>query len=295
MDLNTLTSFIAIVDEGGMTRAAESLHISQSAMSSSISKLERELGVTLFDRGGKGLRLTREGEFFLIWAQRLNETLAEGTQMLQDAITTSGHIRIGNCVENDGIYYMISSFCQQYPHIQVQLYDEKAIWSNYRTSKLDFFVVPESENQGLPHIMLARRRNLYVLMGKDHRLADRVVLRLEDLAKERFAFTATKKGKMDSIYRYCKTQRFLPNVAFLCEGIECMLDLIVQTGVVTLAYNTFRRFRQSMDGIVAIPLDCEKEDSEEIVLAWKEEHSSPLSDVFREFAINYMANDIRRR
>lgn len=82
MDLNTLTSFIAIVDEGGMTRAAESLHISQSAMSSSISKLERELGVTLFDRGGKGLRLTREGEFFLIWAQRLNETLAEGTQML---------------------------------------------------------------------------------------------------------------------------------------------------------------------------------------------------------------------
>ena len=64
---------------------------------------------------------------------------------------------------------------------------------------------------------------------------------------------------VDSIYRYCKTQRFLPNVAFLCEGIECMLDLIVQTGVVTLAYNTFRRFRQSMDGIVAIPLDCEIE------------------------------------
>lgn len=295
MDLNVLNSFAAIVEEGGMTRAADALHISQSAMSSSISKLEKELGVTLFVRGGKGLQLTREGEFFLAWARRLNTALAEGEQLLQDALTTSGHIRIGNWVENDGLYYLVSDFCKKYPQIQVHLYDEKEAWSDYRSSRLDFFVVPASETQGLPYIRLARRRTLYALMGSGHRLAGKAILRLEDLTEERFIFTATETGKMDPLYYYCKEQNFTPQVAFLCEGTKSMLDLITQTGTVTLAYNTFRQFRQSMNGIVAVPLDCDLGEPEEIVLAWKEELSSPLAEVFLEAAKEYLEDYWRER
>lgn len=61
MDERRLAYFLAIVEEGGMSRAARRLHISQPSLSQSLGSLERELGATLFDRVGRGLRLTAAG------------------------------------------------------------------------------------------------------------------------------------------------------------------------------------------------------------------------------------------
>lgn len=294
MDLNVLSSFIAVVEEGNMTRAADRLHISQSAISVSIGKLEKELGAGLFERSGKNLQLTSAGEFFLSWARRMERTLSESERYMKELISTTGIVRIGNCVENDGIYYLVSAFCKQFPQIEVHLYDEKVAWSNFGASKLDFLVASGVETQGLPRARIARRSDLYVLMGSSHRFAHRAALQLEDLAGEKFAFSATDKGEMDSLYHYCLDQGMKPQVSFLCEGIECMLDLIAQTGAVTLAYNTFRQFRQSMDGIVAIPLDRAPEKVEDLFLAWKEESDNPIADIFCQFAEVYLANQYNR-
>jgi LysR family carnitine catabolism transcriptional activator len=61
MDEKRLAYFLAIVEEDGMSRAARRLHISQPSLSQSLGALERELGATLFDRAGRGLRLTAAG------------------------------------------------------------------------------------------------------------------------------------------------------------------------------------------------------------------------------------------
>ena len=293
MDLDVLTSFIAVVEEGNMTRAADRLHMSQSAISVAIGKLEKELETSLFDRGGKSLQLTREGEFFLSWARRMERVLEEGDRHMKELVSTTGLVRIGNWAENDGIYYLISAFCKKYPQIEVHLHEGQVTWGDLRNSSLDFFVVPEKEAQGLPGIRIARRSNLYVLMGSSHPLANKAVLRLEDLTGERFAFSATDEGKMDPLYHYCLEQGMVPQVSFLCEGLECMLDLLAQSGAVTLAYNTFRQFRQSMDGIVAIPLDQAPEEIDNLFLVWKEE-LTPIADIFRQFAQDYLTNEYRR-
>lgn len=293
MDLDVLNSFIAVVEEGNMTRAADRLHISQSAVSVAIGKLEKELETSLFDRAGKNLQLTREGEFFLSWARRMERALGEGERHMKELVSTTGVVRIGNWAENDGIYYLISAFCKKYPQIEVHLHEGQVAWSDLRNSDLDFFVVPEGEAQGLPGLRIARRSNLYVLMGTGHPLAHKAVLRLEELAGERFAFSATDEGKMDPLYHYCLEQGVVPQVSFLCEGLKCMLDLLAQTGAVTLAYNTFRQFRQSMDGIVAVPLDQTPEQISNLFLVWKEE-PTPIADIFRQFAQDYFTNEYRR-
>ena len=293
MDLDVLTSFIAVVEEGNMTRAADRLHMSQSAISVAIGKLEKELETSLFDRGGKSLQLTREGEFFLSWARRMERVLEEGDRHMKELVSTTGLVRIGNWAENDGIYYLISAFCKKYPQIEVHLHEGQVTWGDLRNSSLDFFVVPEKEAQGLPGLRIARRSNLYVLMGSSHPLASKAVLRLEDLAGERFAFSATDEGKMDPLYHYCLERGMVPQVSFLCEGLKCMLDLLAQSGAVTLAYNTFRQFRQSMDGITAVPLDWVPEEIEKLFLVWKEE-LTPIADIFRQFAQNYFENEYHR-
>jgi DNA-binding transcriptional LysR family regulator len=62
MNLRQLRTFIAIADAGGVARAAARLHLSQPATSRQIAALEADLGVPLFDRIGRRVQLTSEGE-----------------------------------------------------------------------------------------------------------------------------------------------------------------------------------------------------------------------------------------
>ncbi|QGY41830.1 LysR family transcriptional regulator [Pseudodesulfovibrio cashew] len=62
MELYQLASFVAVAEEGNMTRAAARLNVSQPAVSAQIKALEEELGITLFQRTSKGMELTGEGE-----------------------------------------------------------------------------------------------------------------------------------------------------------------------------------------------------------------------------------------
>lgn len=71
MDLRLVEYFVAVVDHGGTTRAAEALYISQPSLSQAIRTLERQLGVTLFDRSRRHLVLTPDGEAFTGPARRI--------------------------------------------------------------------------------------------------------------------------------------------------------------------------------------------------------------------------------
>ncbi|MDV2478088.1 LysR family transcriptional regulator [Rhodococcus zopfii] len=71
MDLHLVTYFVAVVDHGGITKAAQSLYISQPSLSQAIRTLERRLGTTLFDRTGRRLSLTDEGRSFEVAARRI--------------------------------------------------------------------------------------------------------------------------------------------------------------------------------------------------------------------------------
>ncbi|WP_068398745.1 LysR family transcriptional regulator [Kribbia dieselivorans] len=69
MDLRLLEYFVAVIDEGGVTKAAQALYIAQPSLSQAIRGLERELGVELFDRSGRSFTLTRAGETFEVGAR----------------------------------------------------------------------------------------------------------------------------------------------------------------------------------------------------------------------------------
>jgi LysR family transcriptional regulator, cyn operon transcriptional activator len=71
MKLAHLRTFVAIADNGGFARAAMQLHLTQSAASRQIGALESELGVALFDRNARHIKLTAEGEDLLKRSRRL--------------------------------------------------------------------------------------------------------------------------------------------------------------------------------------------------------------------------------
>jgi LysR family cyn operon transcriptional activator len=96
MDLRHLRAFVAILDAGGFARAAARVNLSQPALSRQIRALEAELGVRLFDRIGRRVQLTSEGEDLLDRSRRLltdAESLGERARALKSGQT--GVLRVG--------------------------------------------------------------------------------------------------------------------------------------------------------------------------------------------------------
>lgn len=287
MDQNSLHAFAVVAQLENMTKASEVLHISQSALSNIVEKLELELGQPLFDRRGRKLRLNDNGKMLARTVRHLEANFADGMQALEDARSVTGTITIGMVTENDRFFTMLSEFRKQYPNITLRLINQKPDIEDFLATDSDFLMLPSTLRGDLPSVEIARRGNLFVLMSSDHPLASRRVLSYEDIRNERFAFSIGKSGRIEPVYARCIKEGFRPDVAFLYNDIQFQLELILQSGVITIAYNTFRQFRQKMSGIIAVPLACEDNFTTDISLAWRPEPINPLANLLSEFAQTY--------
>jgi len=124
MELHQLRTFLAVAEEGHLTRAAERLFVSQPAVSSHIKALEGELGVALFDRTPKGMRLTREGERLLGRARRIVE---DADLFLGEARGMSGEVsgQLAFGINTDSTFLRVGAIStrmrRDYPGISLSL------------------------------------------------------------------------------------------------------------------------------------------------------------------------------
>ncbi|MEN9409003.1 MAG: hypothetical protein RL216_977 [Pseudomonadota bacterium] len=122
LDLVALRSFVAVVDAGGVTRAAGLLNLTQSAVSMQLKRLEEALNLGLFARAARKLTLTPEGEQLLGFARRMLALNDEALARLTSA-SFEGEIRLG--VPHDIVYPAIPGILKrlagQYPRVRVNL------------------------------------------------------------------------------------------------------------------------------------------------------------------------------
>jgi DNA-binding transcriptional LysR family regulator len=122
LDLTTLRSFVAVADHGGVTRAAGMLNLTQSAVSMQLKRLEELLGTGLFDRAGRKIALTANGDQLLGYARRMVAINDEVVSRLTDQVY-EGEIRVG--VPGDIVYPLIPKVLQEFnarfPRMKVRL------------------------------------------------------------------------------------------------------------------------------------------------------------------------------
>ena len=94
IDLDQLRTFVAIVDTGSFTRAAEDVFKTQSAVSMQMRRLEERLGVKLFERSGRAIEITDDGTRLLNYARRML-VLSQETLSAFDENAMQGLVRIG--------------------------------------------------------------------------------------------------------------------------------------------------------------------------------------------------------
>ena len=94
LDMTTLRSFVAVAEQGGVTRAASALNLTQSAVSMQLKRLEELLGQELLDRSNRRIALTGSGELLLTYARRLVDLNDEAVGRLTDEVY-EGEIVLG--------------------------------------------------------------------------------------------------------------------------------------------------------------------------------------------------------
>jgi DNA-binding transcriptional LysR family regulator len=119
-----LQSFLAIVDTGSARAAAAQLHVTESAVSASLAALQQEVGATLFERHGRGLRLTEPGAVFASYARQILGLLDESVVATRSGVAPgSGRLRLG-AFTTAGEYLvpgLLADFRAAYPDVEVTL------------------------------------------------------------------------------------------------------------------------------------------------------------------------------
>lgn len=126
MEFSQLEAFLEAANRGSFRRAADALYLSQPSVSARVQTLESEVGVVLFHRTARGVRLTDMGRIFLPFAQRSIETLRRGREVLESVRQTSAGILNMATARVIGTYVLpetLQKFQQLYPdanlHIKV--------------------------------------------------------------------------------------------------------------------------------------------------------------------------------
>jgi LysR family transcriptional regulator, cyn operon transcriptional activator len=130
MDLRHLRYFIAIADSSTMALAAEKVFVTQSTLSHQLAQLETELGVKLFERVGRGLKLSDSGKEYLGYARGILRQVEEGKQALSDLRSvTTGSLRIG--VIHSFVTHVMpqvsARFLKKFPRIQLKVHELTAL------------------------------------------------------------------------------------------------------------------------------------------------------------------------
>lgn len=122
--LKDIVPFVACVEEGSFTRAAERLHLTGSAVSKSISRLEARLGSRLLERTTRRLQMTDAGHAYYQTCIRILEELAEAESVLAaHRSIPSGRLRLAvpTTYGRLGVMPLLLPFCQQHPEIELSL------------------------------------------------------------------------------------------------------------------------------------------------------------------------------
>ncbi|NLV81187.1 MAG: LysR family transcriptional regulator [Rhodococcus sp.] len=126
MDLHLVTYFVAVIDHGGITKAAQALYISQPSLSQAIRTLERRLGTTLFDRTGRRLTLTEAGRTLEVAARRILADVDRAkarVAAVRDLEAGAVEITTFSAFSLHPVVDLVRRFRARYPRIMVRVSD----------------------------------------------------------------------------------------------------------------------------------------------------------------------------
>ena len=232
MNLRQVRALVAIADAGGFARAAERLNLSQPALSRQIHALEADLGVKLFDRIGRRVQLTAEGEDVLHRGRRLlvgADALTERARALKSGQT--GILRVGatpQVIENS-LADFLTHYRRRHPGIEVHLVEDGGARLPTRLEQGDVHLAHMPAGDERFRGRLLYPIHVLVAFPPNHRLGRRPSIEAAELGEERLLVLHKEFASRAWFDAACDVAHIRPHV-FLESAAPHTLIALVAAG-----------------------------------------------------------------
>lgn len=242
MTLRHFKIFVAVCDKMNMTKASETLFMSQSAVSQAISELENHYGIRLFERLSRKLYLTQAGEKLMSYARyiiKLNTELENDMKTLHE----NGSIRIGASV-TVGAYVLpkfVSHFQKVYPETDIQVYEEN-------TTKIEKMLLHDEIDIGLVEGETTNSDilnkpfmddELILICGACHRFAKLPYVEPCELQKEKFIIREKGSGTRKTFEDKMIENELTWKASWICNNTDTIKIAVAEgLGVSVISRNS---------------------------------------------------------
>lgn len=230
MEFRQLQHFLVVAQELNFSKAAQKSYITQQALSKSIKILEKELGVSLFERLPRGLALTEYGQILLKHGHVITEELAETYTEIRQKKNINGQnlaIAITAGVEDTFPLSIIFDFqsANQDHQLSTLLSNDTIIENMLMENKLDFAIVGAAGTSNQLDFFPLIQNDTLVVVHKDNPLSQRDSVSLEDLKNEVFLSSSADYNVTKQLLAVCGALGFIPHICHQAAGINFLLSL----------------------------------------------------------------------
>jgi DNA-binding transcriptional LysR family regulator len=256
--LSDLEAFVAVADLASFRRAAESVHLSQPALSRRIGKLEATLGVRLFDRTTRTVNLTAVGRDFAGKARGLLDELERSLLAMSEvAATQAGEVTVA-CVPSAAYYFLpevIRRYHERFPRIRVRIVDEAAntVLTTVVRGEADFglnFIGTQDPDVDFEPVF---REPFVAACRRDHPLARKRRVTWAELGAYDFMTVSKSSGNRLLIDLALAEVRERPRWFYEVRHVSTLLGL-VEAGLGVAAVPQLAMPRPGHATLVAVPL-----------------------------------------
>ncbi len=272
MELLQLQYFLLLAKQQHVTKTADMLHISQPALSSTIKKLEAELGAPLFVRKGRNIALSPYGEVFKQYVEEAFFSLENGKQAVARLKNTD------DCTLNLGLLSpyvwneLFLHFENLYPNIKInrRSIEGYRFWDSILSGEIDFYLGGLNQMETLDTTRLQYAAlyedNMVLLVHKNHPLADRKEIDLRECRDEPFINLSEDTNLQQFINQLFQQAGFTPRVVMTCD--YTLRDQIVADGHGVSITTQLGAQISKVPGAVPIPITFPAE-KRKLGLVWR--------------------------
>jgi DNA-binding transcriptional LysR family regulator len=290
VELRHLRYFTAVAEHGGVGSTARILHVAQSAISEQIHDLESELGVALFDRTNRRIRLTYHGEQFLKDARVVLAAVDRAVANVRKSIRGEiGTLTIGFFVGGTGTFFsrLIKDFRHRFQDVQLSLV-EMAPGMQHRALETGAIDIAFTRPVQPAYATLLRSEHFktepfYAVMLRSHPLATKRRILIRELADELFILNDRNHSPatFDKVITLCADAGFSPKIgstATVSPGVIALVE--AGEGVAILPEGSQKL---SSDEVIFVPL-ADSTAFIDMVIAWSPQNESSVLRSFLELA-----------
>lgn len=287
MERSKLKYFQVVAHTGHITKAAKKLHISQPALSKAIKELEEELGVQLFNREGRNIQLNKFGQTLLKYIDRAFLEIDEGKRIVKElAGLEDGFISVAATFPH--VFPMLmAEYLQFHPSVQIKQIQSSSIQMKklIQENQIDFGIssYPIISDNIEWHLLV--NDEIFLTVPKNHRLADRTSVAIEEIQNENFISLVEGYGFRDITDNLAKDAGIELKHQIEVEDSSAILQLVrLGYGV---SFTPGLSLLTELPGIVVIPIELPNFCRPIGVSYKKDSYFSKASKDFLEFIIDF--------